>query len=473
MTQLTKLTFGALIAIAAVTLGNAQCDTWVDSPQKDDAENAHTIYRQALKNEDYKMAFENWEKAYSIAPAADGLRDYHFTDGAQLYLNKFKTETDADKKTEYRDMYVSLMDGAISCYNAGSITSSKCPDGSCIDSRIGYLAGRKAFDMFYTLNTPYSQTLAALDMARLKSGMDAEYIIFDPYASIIVYEFEKGKFEKEKARSLYEELNGIADHNIAKGNDLAPYYQQAKDAMNGKFAVIENDIFDCDFFVNKLRPEYDASPEDPEVWKKIVAKLKSQGCDPGNEFLMEVEGKYKVWAKEENAEIQAKFEANNPAIIAKKLYDSGDYAGAVSKYDEAIGGEVDPSKKAEYMFRKASVEGRKMNKYSQGRKTALEAAKMRSGWGRPYMLIGDLYASSARSCGGAWDQRLAIIAAIDKYSYAKSIDPSVADEANSRIRKYGASLPSKEDGFQRGIKEGQSVQVGCWIGESVKVRYAK
>ena len=86
-------------------------------------------------------------------------------------------------------------------------------------------------------------------------------------------------------------------------------------------------------------------------------------------------------------------------------------------------------------------------------------------------LIGDLYASSARNCGDAWNQRLAIIAAIDKYNYAKSVDPSLAEEANKKVSKYRASLPDSNEGFMRGVSAGDSQKVGCWIGESVKVRY--
>lgn len=473
MKRLTNTLLAGILAIGTMTLGNAQCASWVDSPQKNDAENAHSIYRQALKDKDYTLAFENWEIAFAIAPAADGKRDYHFTDGSLLYQEKFKTETDADKKKEYQATALKMIDDAMACYKAGSITSSKCPDGSCIDARIGYLAGRKAFDMFYTYNTPYSQTTAALDMALENSGMNAEYIVFDPYASIAVYQFEKGEMDAAKARSLYDELNAIADHNIAKGDNLAAYYQQAKDAMNAKFAVIANDIFDCEFFVTKLRPEYDASPEDPEVWKKVVSKLKAQGCDASHPFLKEVEGKYKVWANSQNAAKKAEFEANNPAILAKKAYDAGDFAGAIQKYDAAIEGEMDASKKAGYLFSKASIQFRKLKKYSAARATALEAAKARPGWGRPYMLIGDMYGSGARNCGDSWNQRLAILAAMDKYRHAKSVDASQADDANSRLSKYRASMPSLEDGFQRGVKEGTPVTVGCWIGESVKVKYKK
>ena len=472
MTQLTKLLLAGVLALATVTLGNSQCVSWIDSPQKEDAENAHSIYRQALKDKDYVIAFENWEKAFTIAPAADGKRDYHFTDGAQLYLEKFKNETDTAKKEEYQNKYLSLIDDAIACYRMGSILSSKCPDGSCINARIGYLAGRKAFDMFYTFNTPYTQTTEALKMALKNSGDDVEYIVYDPYTSIAVFQFQNGQMNKSEARAIYEELNDVADYSINKNNNLSAYYKQAKESMNAKFAVIANDIFDCEFFVEQLKPEYEDNIDDPQTWKKIVSKLKSQDCAIDHPFLAEVEAKYIIWAEGQNAAAQAEFEANNPSIIAKKLYDQGQYSEAITKYDEAIDSETDLSKKAGYQFSKASIQYRKLKSYSAARSTALEAARNRPGWGRPYMLIGDMYGSGARSCGDSWNQRLAILAAMDKYRYAKSVDKSVAKDANSRLSKYKASMPSREDGFQRGIKEGSTQSVGCWIGENVKVKYA-
>ena len=473
MTRLTKILLATIFTIITVSMGNTQCASWIDSPQKEDAENAHSIYRQAIKTEDFKIAFENWKIAFNIAPTADGKRDYHFTDGAQLYLRKFEKEEDAAKKEEYKNKALSLIDDAIACYNAGSITGTNCTDDECIQKRIGYLAGRKAYDMFYKFNTPYSQTKEALKLALEKSGNDAEYIIFDPYAHIVVYEIEKEKMDKAEARSIYEDLNAIADYNIENNASLSDSYQQAKDAMNAKFAVIEHLIFDCDFFVNKMRPEYDASPEDVEIWKKIVSKLKAQDCDASNAFLIEVESKYVTWAEAQNKAAKEEFEANNPSIMAKKCYDQGDFRCAVDKYKEAIAAETDDEKKASYYFSLASIQFRKLNEYNAARNSAREAAKLKSNWGRPFILIGDMYGSSARNCGTSWDQRLAILAAMDKYSYAKSIDSSVSDDVNSRLSKYSASMPGIEDGFQRGIKEGQNVTVGCWIGETVKVRYKK
>lgn len=466
--SLTALAMGMILSLSA------QCASWEGTPNKDEAENAHSVYRQALKTDDYTIAFANWQKAYDIAPAADGKRDYHFTDGAAIYLHMFKNETDAAKKEEYKTTAIALIDQAIECYNAGAISLKSCGDNKeCYQRKIGYLQGRKAFDMFYTYNTPYTQTLPALKDAVAKGGNATEYIVFDPYAAIAVYQFEKGKMTKEEARAAYEELNAIADHNIENNKQYGAAYQQAKDAMNVKFAAIESEIFDCEFFINKMKPTYDAAPDDIETIKLVYATLKKQDCDPANPFIQELDGKWSKYVEVENAKIRAEFEANNPGVAAKKAYDSGDYDTAVSKYDEAIAGETDAVKKSGYMFSKASIQFRKLKQYSAARKTALEAAALRPGWGSPYMLIGDMYATGARGCGDAWNQRLAILAAIDKYSFAKSVDASVADDANKSIARYNSSKPSLEDGFSRGIKEGQSLTVGCWIGETVKVRYAK
>ena len=109
-------------------------------------------------------------------------------------------------------------------------------------------------------------------------------------------------------------------------------------------------------------------------------------------------------------------EANNPAYAAKSCTKMANLFEAIAKYDEAIDAETNADKKRKCCFPKASIQFRKLSQYSTARSTAYEAAKLKPGWGRPYMLIGDMYGKAARSCGDAWNQRLVILAAIDKYA---------------------------------------------------------
>ncbi len=460
--QLIKSTLILFAVVAMSYTMNAQCGTFADSPKGDDGKVAHNIYRDAVKANDFAGALENWKIAFEIAPAANGKNHLQFSDGRKIYKDLFKNETDEAKKKEYVEKIMSLYDGQANCYGQ---------KGQDV-----FLAGRKAYDMYYYYSqylgdAPYEQTLAVLKSAFEKGGNNVEDILLDPYAGVVVNLFTNQKVTKEEARAAYEQLNAVADHNIANNAPVAERFTAAKKAMNQTFSKIENNIFDCEYFKAKLRPEYDAAPNDPAVLESLIRTLKRQGCQESDSFMQELEGKWSQYAAAENAKRKSEFEANNPNILAKKMYDAGDYNGAIAKYNEALSQETDPSKKAGYKFSIASIQGRKLKQYSKARSNALEAAKMRPGWGNPYMLIADLYATSASRCGDDWNNRMAVLAAIEMYQKAKSVDSSVADDANKKIGRYLDARPAKQEGFMRKVKEGDRQSVGCWIGGSVTVKF--
>jgi hypothetical protein len=460
-----------LLAIAiSFSMQAQEFKTWVGSELEDDITDAHSVYRQALKAQDWDVAFENWQKAYELAPAADGKRDYHFMDGVKLYIHKYKNEADEAKKKEYVDIINRLYDEAIKAYEVRAIKPSSCGDNDdCYVQKMGYILSKKGFNMFYTLNVPYSQNLEVYDEAIEKAGNSLEYTAFDPIFTMLTYLFEKGQLTRDQVLDYYNRLEEIAMYNIENNQRLGTYYDQAWKAGKAKLNPIEADIFDCDYFKPIYKELYEDNPDDMEQLKNIVGLLKKRGCDPEDPLLVKYETKWKAYAEKVNAERMAEFEANNPSFAAKKLYDEGDFRGAIEKYNEAIEQETEPEKKASYLFSKASIQFRKLKQYSTARSTAYEAAKLRPNWGRPYMLIGDMYGSSARRCGDDWNQRLAIIAAMDKYKYARSIDPEVASEAGERIARYRNSLPALSDGHMRGVKEGAKQKVSCWINENVVV----
>ena len=116
-----------------------------------------------------------------------------------------------------------------------------------------------------------------------------------------------------------------------------------------------------------------------------------------------------------------------------------------------------------------------LKSFSKARDYARIAAKQKPNWGEPYLLIGRLYASSGPLCGPGrgWDSQIVVWPAIDKWKYAKSIDPSAAAEANKWINQYSQYMPNVEDIFIRGLSEGQSFRVPCWIQENTTIRAAK
>jgi hypothetical protein len=247
--QIFKTAIAVAFVLGSAVTVSAQCETWNESPKKDYAEEQHVLYRQFLKSDppEFDKAFPYWKNVYDIAPAADGGRSFHYSDGIDMYRHKFNAETDEAKKKEYAAEIYKLYDQILECYPKEKDT---------------YLAAR-VYDMFYVLRTPYGQLEEECQAAVKGSGNNMLYSVFTPYASLAVFNFQKERMDAKTARDIYVALNNIADYNIINHEDEAyrALYEQAKEAMNGTFAAIENDIFDCAFFKAKYEPEYRDAPE--------------------------------------------------------------------------------------------------------------------------------------------------------------------------------------------------------------------
>ncbi|MBL7793593.1 MAG: tetratricopeptide repeat protein [Saprospiraceae bacterium] len=458
------ITAGVVVVFAGAL--NAQCKTWNDSPKKEEALDAHSVYRPYVKGKQaadlekmddatFNTAFESWKKAYDIAPAADGQRATHYSDGRLFYQAMMNKTTDAAKKKEYSEVMMRLYDEQIQCYQ-----------------NEGFLLGRKAYDMFYMPTFGYSaQTMETFKKAVDKGGNNTEYIVFDPMAQVMVYLYKNKQLNKEDFRLYHDKLIEIAEYNVKNNQQYGQYYEAGRSRMLVHFAEVEKEVFDCEYFKTKLLPLYEKSKDSLETVKYIYVTLRQEGCDSTSQFMKDIHDTYEKLATVYNAKLEGELRAKNPGYDAAMLQKEGKYSQAVARYKEAIETDNNNDNRAQYYYSLAFIQTWEFGQYQAARDNARKAASLRPNWGRPYLLIGDMYAKTSRNCGDDWNSRLAIIAAIDKYAYARSIDSDVAGEANERIGNYSAALPDRQEGFMRGVNEGVTATVGCWIGETVKVRY--
>ncbi len=447
---------GALLLMGAVSL-SAQCTSWEEIANKGEAEDAHVVYRpylkdkteadvQALAQSDFDLAFTNWQKAYTLAPAADGNRPTHYIDGIILYKAMSAKTDDTEQKAEYAKNVVRLYNEYLECY----------PD----DRKL--ILGRKAFDMFYSHGYGYSlETLEALQLAINEAGNEAEYILLDPLGQVLTYLYQNDQVDKETVRDLYVKAVAFADHNIENDHPYKDYYESGKANMEAKVAEIASEVFDCDYFKGDLLPKFANAKDDWDSVNYIWQKLIKQGCDENDPELAELKTTYES--------LKQIVERQNPCIDGSYLQKEGKYDEALARYQECVDSTEDPEVKAQILFSMASILTWQKGRYGEANAKAREAASIKGNWGKPYMLMGDIISKRATACDD-WNRRLAAIAAIDKYSYARSIDPDVASDASTRIGRLTAALPGREDGFMRKVSEGQSVTVSC-IGETVKVRF--
>jgi len=213
-------------------------------------------------------------------------------------------------------------------------------------------------------------------------------------------------------------------------------------------------------------PKYEASPNDVAVVKDLFRKMVGSKCqsDPLYQTL-----KLKLADLEPTA--------SRCKMAAQYYYNNNDIPKTEQYLKQALELEQNATKQATiYMFL-ANIERRKVSDLTpavatQARKYAKKAAELNPGWGKPYLFIGDLYASSGPLCGTGrgWNSQVVSWAATDMWERAKDVDPSISSEANKSINKYKRFYPTVADGHMRSIKNGQRYKIGCWIGTSTTVR---
>ncbi len=115
-----------------------------------------------------------------------------------------------------------------------------------------------------------------------------------------------------------------------------------------------------------------------------------------------------------------------------------------------------------------------LNRREKARAVAYKAAKLNPTAGKPYIIIGDLYAASAKDCGNdELTKKVVYWAAVDKYKKARNVEPDLKASMAKRISSYQKYFPPTELLFFHNLNEGDSYEIECWIKETTTVRAAK
>jgi len=433
----------------------SKCPKFTDAPNPDQAENDYVIYRDFLKAGTYDQAFELWKKVYEVAPAADGRRMTVFDDGIWFYKRIYAGETDEATKAQYEASILAFFDEMADCYGKKE-----------------WIGARKAFEKFYTFDTKDKMEIYNLFKAYIdKDDLKTQAFVFNPFTALLIDLHSDGKISNEEAKKYEAKIREIIAHNLknAKAADM-----EAWEIVDGyapvrleEFETVKG-FFDCGYISEKYYPIYLESPEDCDNILTILSRMKFSGC------TKETSEKYNELYSKYASKCVEPSEPKSPYTLAIRCLQNADYNCAVEKLKQAESETSDQLKKSKYNFLIAKIYYAHLKKFSTSREFALKAADQRSGWGEPYILIGKLYASSGPLCGSGrgWNSQIVTWPAIDMWKKAKSVDPSVAGEANKLIGKYEKYMPDMEDIFQRQMKEGDSYRVPCWIQRMTKVRAA-
>ncbi len=433
-----------------------ECATFNDlGSKKNAALEAFVLYKDLVKAKDYDAAYPLWQKAMGLAPKSDGRKTYHYDDGIKIF--NYFADQDESKRPMMADSVKMLYDQREKCFGGSSELTSK-----------------KAYDLYYNYREElgddylYGLMKTVVD----DKGLDMPEYIVNPFSNLIVSNTLSKGIEVDEAKKYANLVMETITKGLGNCGDDCKNWNIINDYSIDRLAVLERfqSFFPCDYYVDKYYADFTASPTDCEVIQTVMARLRRGGCEETEAKMAEVIEAYKANCRKNTNTV------SGPLGEAIKFYQEGNYEEAVKKFDEYFATETDKEKLSKYQLVVAKIYYRDLKDFPASRKYALDAASNKENWGEPYILIGKLYASSGPICGPGtgWKSQIVTWPAIDKWSYAKKIDPSVAADANKLISQYRKFMPSVEDIFSRpNVKEGGPFYVGCWIKENTTARAAK
>lgn len=398
-----------------------------------------SLYRDYYKQKMYDDAYKYWSIVYKICPAAS---ERSYVDGANLVEHKLKNAKTEEEKALYIDSLLLVYDQRIA--NFGNE---------------GPVLGRKGTDMLRYINDDPEAIFNTLDKSIELTGKSAEAGAIVSYmnAAVLMEKVEK-KTEAEVVE-IFSKLSDFLSYNIERfeGKTTQKYYKMAQERVES----LAGPYLNCGILQKMAEENYENNKTDSDWMERMANILDKKGCTDAPIFF----------------KIAKELHDNNPsAVSAEKMgvmsLKTKDYKAAESYFNQALEMAQDEEKKSDYYIELAEAQ-RGMGSYSAAKSNAKKAANLRANYGLPYLIIGDMIASSSSACENSDPclQKAIYWLAIDYYNKAKSVDPSVASKANDKIATYRKYFPEKSDCFFKDIKEGDDVSIGCWINESTKARF--
>ncbi len=398
-----------------------------------------SLYREFFKHSNYRDAIAPWRVVFGTCPASS---ERMYVEGITMYRSFIDAESDPVKKEQLIDTMLLIYDRRAE-YFGGE----------------GNILGRKGIDLLRyrrddvnSVSDAYDYLKRSIELEKNKSR-DAVIVTF---MSASVTLNQKGKLDDNQSIEDYFMVTEIVDGLL----DKSSRWPKAK--ANLEELILSSGLLTCEALDRYFEPKYEANKNDRAFLENVIKFYSSAVCDRANIYVNASEQMYKLDPGPQSAHQLAVL------FIAKS-----DYIKAAEYLGMAVAGDgLDDETRAEWYYELAVVCVANKD-YCDAIVWAKEAIARNPNHGKAYLILGDAIIFSRENLGDDFEQRTAFWVAADKYTRAKSVDPSVTADANKRINDYASQYPNHEEVFFRDLKDGDSYQVRGCINEYTTVRSRK
>ncbi len=404
----------------------------------------HTsLYREYFKQKNFNDALPHWRWVFNNCPLAS---QNIYIDGTRIIGFKINETQDQFVRNAYIDTLMMVFEKRIKYF------------GNVPASRTGMVRGRQGLELGKYRPSDTLKVYSYLRHSVETEGINSDAAVVSGYFIIINDLVVSKRFSVDSLVEAYDILGDLVDLKCELlKNDSTQFnrWNDVKSLLEARFGPYAS----CREIEKIYSPKFKQSPNDTILLKKIIRHLDKKDCTGSDLFIQAAGNLHK-----------AKPSGQSAYLMGKLNLTKGDLVKAESYFIEAVP-TLDDVQKATACFYLAKIYYNQ-KRFSEARSYAYKSLAINPADGRCYLLIGNMYAASAPSCGGS-DEIASLAgywAAVDKFIKARNVDSSVADEANKNIAVYSAYFPTRERLFFNELKEGSLYTVGCWIGETTAVR---
>ncbi|MCF8298296.1 MAG: hypothetical protein K9J13_12185 [Saprospiraceae bacterium] len=417
------------------------------------ADSALAVTNFSLYKEFYKMyqqyddtayladAIKPWFWVFANAPK---ISQNIYIDGVNIVKFLINKEKNVAKKESLIDTLMMVYDRRIKHFgNECDVLGRKCTD---------YYIYRKD-----NTEEAYKLLSYTFNLCGNSSGANVLYLNFILADNMV----KEKKLDTNVIIDVFSQTIDIIDYNVKKGGKGASQYEVIEKNILNLFEPYS----DCKKLAAIYKAKLDKNPDDIKLLKKTTETLDKFNCSNETVYF---EALQKLNTLEPSA-----FSAYQLGKLSSK---QGKYSASVGFLKEAAGLFDDINDKEDKIncYLLLAENYTKLGQFSTARSYALKAIELNPNCGRAYLLIGDLYAQSGKSCYPDDENREKFVywVAVDKYNKALSVssDPKIQELAKDRIATYTRSFISCDNLFFLGIQDGQTITVECWIIENTTAR---
>lgn len=407
-----------------------------------------SLMTTAAKAENYPDALKTWTAVYENCPASS---KNIFIYGPRIFKALYFQETDATKKKEYMDKTMEIYDNRMKYF-------------SNVDAK-GTILALKVYDYMEMMGEDADPALIYKELGEAIEDMKSGMYPADAYGHYMIASLRVFLQDNDKKEQYIKDYFRVMDYmDEAKENALgvddkenANYLEIVKESIETAF--VNSGAGDCETLEEFYAAKFEENKNNEEFLNQASGSLYNAGCTQSEFYFKLAENLHRITPT-----------ANSAIGLANRSLKNKDYNDALKYYEQAAELETDRAKSSDYLMSLAGILTSQRS-YSQARQAAYDALKYNPNNGSAYVLIAQMYASSAQGIFPEPEKRgLVFSAAIDKLQKAKSVDSSVTAEANKLIGQYSNYYMEKTDAFMMGLKDGESIFVPGWIGETTTIR---